>query len=94
MMMMIPAIFPLLLLLRPMQARAQAGDLGEGLRGSGTTPHLAFIWPRTDVNDNNVYTQTPSQNEDDKLVRAKLKQFDAALDVVCVYKHLWIPTSE
>ena len=94
-MMIIPAICPLLLLLRPMQARAQAGDLGERLRGSGDPFQLAFIWPRTDgLDDNNVYTQTPSQNEDDKLVRAKLKQFDAALDVVCVYKHLWIPTSE
>jgi len=92
---MIPVICPLLLLLRPMQAQILGAelDMGErlGLGGSGTPPswskkvdplQLAFIWRRADdfEDNNNVYMQIPSQNEDDELLRAKLKEFDAALD--------------
>lgn len=106
---MIPVICPLLLLLRPMQAQILGAelDMGErlGLGGSGTPPswskkvdplQLAFIWRRADdfEDNNNVYMQIPSQNEDDELLRAKLKEFDAALDEVCVNEHLRDRTTE
>ena len=39
-----------------------------------------------DFGDNNVYMQTPSQTEDAGLLQAKLREFDAALDEVCVYE--------
>ena len=92
---MIRVICPLLLLLLLLtqSIRTQGKKLlRERLGGSGAPPswRLTFIRRRSDgmddFGDNNVYMQTPSQTEDAGLLQAKLREFDAALDEVCVYE--------